>query len=231
MTQRAQHRRPSVVAFDVVGTLFSLEPLSVRLKGAGFPDTALAEWFSRFLHTAVALDIADVYAPFREVAVGTLEVMATERELASPKSVAEKIVQATSELPAHPDARPAFQGLREAGIRIIALTNGSAQTTQHLLKQAGLEGFVERTVSIDEVRHWKPRAEVYLHAASVAGVPPEHMCLVAAHAWDILGARHAGLLTGWIARKEKKFHSAMGIPDLSGETLTNVVAALIALEP
>ena len=138
MTQRTQDRRPSVVAFDVVGTLFSLEPLSVRMKEAGFPDSALAEWFSRFLHAAVALDIADIYAPFREVAVATLEVMATERELASPKSVAEKIVQATSELPAHRDARPAFQGLRDAGIRIIALTNGSAQTTQHLLKQAAL---------------------------------------------------------------------------------------------
>jgi 2-haloacid dehalogenase len=152
-----------------------------------------------------------------------------EKRLASPKSVAEKIVQATAQLPAQPDARPAFQGLRDAGIRIIALTNGSAQTTQHLLKQASLEDCVERIVSIDEVRHWKPRAEVYVHAANVAGVPPARMCLVAAHAWDILGARHAGFLTGWVAHKEKKFHPAMGIPDFSGETLTDVVAALIAL--
>jgi 2-haloacid dehalogenase len=231
VTQRTQHRRPSVVAFDVVGTLFSLEPLSVRLREAGFPESALAEWFSRFLHAAVALDVAEVYAPFREVAIGTLEVMATEKALASAKSVAEKIVQATSELPAHPDAGPAFQRLRAAGIRIVALTNGSAQTTEHLLKQAALEGFVERIVSIDEVRHWKPRADVYLHAASVAGVPPARMCLVAAHAWDILGARHAGFLTGWVARKERKFHPAMGAPDISGETLTDVVAALTTLAP
>jgi 2-haloacid dehalogenase len=231
VTERPQHRRPSVVAFDVVGTLFSLEPLSVRLKEAGFADSALAEWFSRFLHAAVALDVANVYAPFRDVAIATLDVMATERALASPKSVAEKIVQATSELPAHSDARPAIQGLRDAGIRIIALTNGSAQTTRHLFKQAGLEDFVERMVSIDEVRHWKPRAEVYLHAANVAGVPPARMCLVTAHAWDILGARHAGLLTGWLARKEKKFHPTMGTPDFSGETLTDVVATLTTLEP
>ena len=103
------------------------------------------------------------------------------------------------------------------------------QTTQHLLKQAALDGYIERIVSIEEVRHWKPRAEVYLRAASVAGVPPARMCLVAAHAWDILGANHAGLLTAWVARKEKKFHSAMGTPAVTGETLTDVVAALVAL--
>jgi len=60
-------------------------------------------------------------------------------------------------------------------------------------------------------------------------VPPGQMCLVAAHAWDILGANHAGLLTAWVARKEKKFHSAMGAPGVRGESLTDVVATLIAL--
>lgn len=229
MTQHTGHRRPAIVAFDVVGTLFSLEPLGFRLREAGFSETALAEWFSRFLHAAVALDVVGVFVPFRDVATATLEVMAAERGLASCRPAAEKIIRGISELPAHPDVRPAFQGLREAGIRIIALTNGGAQTTLHLLEQAGLAGYVERIVSIEEVRHWKPRAEVYRHAASSVGVPPVRMCLVAAHAWDILGANQAGLLTAWVARKEKKFHSAMGAPDVTGEALTDIVATLVAL--
>jgi 2-haloacid dehalogenase len=229
VTQRTKHRRPAVVAFDVVGTLFSLEPLRLRLTEAGFPETALAEWFSRFLHAAVSLDLVDVFKPFRDVAIATLEVMAAEHRLASSTSTAQKIIQGLSELPAYPDVRPSFQGLLDAGIRIVALTNGSAQTTQHLLKQAALETFVEGVVSIDEVRHWKPRTEVYLHAANVAGVPPVRMCLVAAHAWDILGAKHAGLLTAWVARKEKKFHTAMQAPDVTGDSLTDVVAKIVDL--
>lgn len=227
MTQQKKSRRPLVVAFDVVGTLFSLEPLASRLKDAGFPETALAEWFSRFLHASVALDVVDVFVPFREVATATLEVMAAERGLASSRATAEKIIQTISELPAHPDVRPAFEELRAAGIRTIALTNGSAQTTQHLLKQAALDGHLERIVSIEEVKHWKPRSTVYLHAASVTGVPPARVCLVAAHAWDILGANHAGLLTAWVSRKEKKFHPAMGAPDVTGATLTDIVTTLV----
>jgi 2-haloacid dehalogenase len=107
--------RPAVVAFDVVGTLFSLEPLAIRLKEAAFSDTALAEWFSRFLHSAVALDAVDVFVPFRQVALATLEVMAAERGLTPAGPLAERILQGIAELPAHPDVRTAFLSLLDAG--------------------------------------------------------------------------------------------------------------------
>lgn len=45
----------------------------------------------------------------------------------------------------------------------------------------------------------------------------------------LFGANHAGLLTAWVARKEKAFHSAMGTADLTGEALTDIVTALGAL--
>jgi hypothetical protein len=35
--------RPVVVAIDVVGTLFSLDPVADRMRGAGLPDQALDE--------------------------------------------------------------------------------------------------------------------------------------------------------------------------------------------
>lgn len=221
-------QRPIVVAFDVVGTLFSLEPMGRRLTDAGLPDGALGEWFARFLRDAMALDAAGIYVAFREIAAATLEVMLVEKAQNATKPTIETILRAVAELPAHPDVQPAFEQLNDAGVRIIALTNGSAATTGQLLKSSKLDGFVERIVSIDDIKHWKPRREVYLYAAAAAGVSPDRMALVAAHAWDILGASRAGLMTGWVARKEKKFHAAMGTPTVAGQTLTDVVAALLA---
>lgn len=223
-------QRPTVVAFDVVETLFSLQPLRGRFKAAGLPEAALREWFARFLRDAFALEGAGVYKPFRDVASGTLEMMLAENGQPSSTTVIGAILQGFSELPAHPDVQPAFTQLREAGVRIVTLTNGSADTTQRLLKRENLEGIVERTISIDEVQHWKPRREVYLHAAKVVGTTPARMALVAAHAWDILGASRAGLLTGWVAREEGAFHPAMGSPTVQGRSLTEVVAALLALK-
>jgi 2-haloacid dehalogenase len=222
-------RRPTVIAFDVVETLFSLEPLRDRLKEAGLPDAALGEWFARFLRDAFALDAAGVYKPFREVASGALAVMLAEHSRPATPAVLDGVLKTFSELPPHPDVPPAFEQLRNARIRLVTLTNGSAEVTRRLLERAGLDRFVERTISIDEVRHWKPRREVYRHAAKVVNVPARRMALVAAHAWDVLGAGRAGLLTGWVSRRETTFQPAMPPPTVVGASLTEVAAHLLAL--
>ncbi len=224
----AQRTRPAVVAFDVVGTLFSLDPIAARMREAGLPEDGVPEWFARFLRDAFALDTAGGYVPFRQVAGGALEVMLAEHGL--PAAGAATVLQAFSELPPHSDVRPAFERLRGAGIRVAALSNGAAETTRRLLERAELATLVERIISIDEVRRWKPHREVYLHAARVLGVTPTALALVAAHAWDILGADRAGLTTGWVSREETAFQPAMGEPTVRGRTLTDVVDAVLTLK-
>lgn len=221
--------RPDAVAFDVVGTLFSLGPVAERLEEVGLPAGALDEWFARFLRDAFALDTTGRYAPFREIAEATLEAMLVEKTGQTAPAAITRVLDAFRDLPPHPDVRLAFERLQAGRLRIVALTNGGAGTTDHLLRRAALHGFVERTISIDEVRHWKPRRDIYLHAAQVIGVAPGRLALVAAHAWDVAGAGAAGLTTGWVARKERLFNRAMGAPVVRGETLVDVVDALLAL--
>jgi 2-haloacid dehalogenase len=135
------------------------------------------------------------------------------------------------ELPPHQDVRPAFERARDGGLRILTLTNGSAANTRTLLARAGLLDFVELTISVDEVGHWKPHRDVYLHAARVAGVAPARVAVVAAHPWDIHGAERAGLMTGWVRRQDVRYPPAMQPPDLRGATLLEVIEALLALPP
>jgi 2-haloacid dehalogenase len=226
---RAPAVRPDVVAFDVVGTLFSLDPVAARLQEVGFPPGAIDEWFARFLRDAFALDTTGRYAPFREIAGGTLEVMLVEKLGQAAPAAISRVLEVFRELPPHPDVRPALERLEQGRIRTVALTNGAATTTDQLLRRAGLDPLVERVISIDEVQRWKPRPDIYLHAALVVGVSPARLALVAAHAWDIAGANAAGLVTGWVSRKEKFFHRAMGAPAVSGATLIDVVEALLSL--
>ncbi len=221
--------RPKVVAFDVIETLFNLGPMGKRLAQAGLPEQALPVWFARLLRDAFALDATGVFKTFREVAASTLEVLMAEHGVRPKEEDVNNVLAGFGELPAHEDVKPAFKTLKDAGIRIVTLTNGSAQTTQKLLKKAGVGDMVERAISIDEVKHWKPRREVYLHAANVCGVQPQEVALVAAHAWDIQGANRAGLTTGWVSRAEKAFPQVMQPPDVKGDTLTAVVQQLSAL--
>lgn len=223
------NQRPKVVAFDVVETLFPLEPMRARLQALGLPDAALEIWFAQLLRNAFALDASGIYKSFGEVARSTLEVLLAEFDRKPALPVMADTLSALLELPARKDAVPAFQMLREAGVRILTLTNGSADTTHKLLQRAGLADSVERVISIDEVRRWKPAREVYLYGAKVAGVAPGRLALVAAHAWDIHGASQAGLVTGWVSYLERRFAPAMNPPDVVGDTLTEAVLRFLAL--
>lgn len=219
--------RPEVVAFDVVETLFALDPVRDRMKEVGLAAGAMPLWFAGFLRDAFALDAAGTYAPFKEIAAATLAVAMANDGIEPTEAKVAHVIGAFAELPAHPDVRPALEKLRAANVRIVTLTNGSAENTRQLLERAGLSGHVEKVISIDEVKRWKPAPEVYRHAASSVGVAPGRMALVAAHAWDVHGAKRAGLATGWVVRKDKVVSRAVAPPDWTGSTLVEVVARLL----
>jgi 2-haloacid dehalogenase len=221
--------RPAAIAFDVIETLFSLEPLGARMKAAGLPESAMRLFFAQMLRDAFALEGSGVYQPFPEIAAANLAIVLAGHGLPAGKPDVDRMMGAFAELPAHPDVRPAFERVRAAGVRLVTLSNGGAQGTKNLLARAGLLDYVERVVSIDEVQRWKPNKAVYLHAAQAAGVAPARLALVAAHAWDVHGAKQAGLLGAWVRRQDAHYHAAMTPPDVRGSSLTEAVEGLLEL--
>lgn len=135
------------------------------------------------------------------------------------------------ELPAHPDAADAMRVLVGAGVRVIALTNGSASATEHLVGRAGLGDWIERILSVEEVKRSKPRAAAYRHAAGQAGVDAGAMALVAAHPWDIHGAKQAVWSAADVARGVPFPSSVMRKPDVEGASLSQVAHRLAELAP
>jgi len=221
-------RRPAVVAFDVIETLMSLEPLRARLTDIGQPAALLEAWYTRTLRDGMALSATGDYAGFADVAEAALRGLT--HYTISDEQVAH-IMAGFNELPAFPDALPAVRRLAEAGLRVACLTNGSADLTSSFINRTGLGSLVGRVISVSEVYRWKPAGVVYLYAAEVLGVPPDRMALVAAHDWDCHGAKRAGLTTGWVSRKSGGFGAPFAPPDVVGEDLTEVAAKLLAFEP
>jgi 2-haloacid dehalogenase len=219
-------RRPAVVAFDVMETLASLEPLRARLTQTGQPPGLLEAWYTRTLRDGMALSATGDYTGFTEVADAALRGLT--HYTISDDQVA-YVMAGFDELPAFPDALPAVTRLAEAGLRVACLTNGSASFTSSFVERAGLR--VDRIISVGEVYRWKPAGVVYLYAAEVLGVSPDRLALVAAHDWDCHGAKRAGLTAGWVSRKAGGFGAPFAPPDVQGEDLTEVAAKLLALEP
>jgi 2-haloacid dehalogenase len=218
-------QRPRAVAVDVVETLVSLDAVAVALEDEGLGPDSVERLFTRLLRDGFALAASGAYRPFRDVAEGALAAVAP----ALAASQSEAVLAAFSRLDAHPDARPALEHLRRAGLAVAALTNGAAATTTVLLEQTGLDALVARVISIDEVQAWKPAPAPYLHAADVLGVEPRRLALVAVHSWDIHGAHRAGLVTGWASRREGVFPATFDPPDVTGADLVEVADRLLDL--
>ena len=221
-------RRPAVVAFDVIETLMSLEPLRARLTDIGQPPGLLEAWYTRTLRDGMALSATGDYVPFSEVAEAALRGLT--HYTVSDEQVS-LVMAGFAELPAFPDAAPALTQLTDAGVRVACLTNGSAFLASSFVNRTGLGSLVDRVISVEEVYRWKPAGVVYLYAASVLDVPTDRLALVAAHDWDCHGAKRAGLTTGWVSRKAGGFGAPFAAPDVAGEDLTEVAAKLLALEP
>jgi FMN phosphatase YigB (HAD superfamily) len=96
------------VAFDVMGTLFDVEPVRERFGRDPIP---------RSPHAAASTALAGDFVPFPEL-VGAL--------------LGDEALELFAALDAYPDAAEALGTLAGAGVRAIALTNGSASDTSRL---------------------------------------------------------------------------------------------------
>lgn len=149
--------QPEVVVFDVIETLFPLEPIRAKLEAANLPGHALETWFAQLLRNAFALSATGSYQPFRELAVDALKTVANASGVSLTEDQIVGIIKTFAELDAYPDVAPSMGDLAKRGIRVVTLTNGSEEVTRKLLDRAGVSEFVEQVISVDEVRLWKPR--------------------------------------------------------------------------
>lgn len=221
-------RRPKVVAFDVIGTVFPLESLRPAITALSLPPAALEGWFAAGLRDAFALSAIGDFAPLPAVLDAALDQVLAEHGLRASRAGKAAVLDGMKRLAPRPDARQAFTTVVDAGLRVMAVSNGARAATQALLDRGRLDDLVSHVVSVDDVRLFKPRPEVYEHAARVASVRPRRLALVAVHGWDINGARAAGLVTAYVSA-ERPFPRTMRQPDVQAPTLAATARRLAAL--
>jgi 2-haloacid dehalogenase len=199
----AEFPRPAVVFFDVNETLLDLAPLEASI-GAVLPGSDSAElWFSSMLHHSLVMTVAGRKALLPEIGVAVLRMLAEGRGIALSQQDAEAAVGPITRLPAHRDVAPALARLRQAGLKMAALSNSSTIGLRAQLAHAGIAHYFDAQFSVQDVGVYKPHRAVYQRAARQMRVAPSQAMLVAAHGWDIAGAAWAGLRTAFVRRAGK----------------------------
>lgn len=186
--------RLSVVLLDVNETLFSLASLGHAFAVAGLPPQWVPLWFARVLRDGFAFAATGDFRSFAEVARHALDGLPLDRRQSA------LVLEAFHSLSPHPDVAEGLELLAAARLRLLTLTVGDVTLVRALFRRAGLDHFLEASLSADTVRRWKPAPEPYQYALHTLGVSARETALIAAHDWDIHGAAQLGLRTGRIAR-------------------------------
>lgn len=219
--------RPQVIVFDVNETLLDLAALRPGFEALLGSTEPMGEWFARMLHGSLVANHTGRYRSFGMIGVEALLMVATRRGIDVSGDEAADLIGVMRRLPPHPDVVEGLTMLRDGGYRMITLTNGSTDAVVDQVVNAGIADFFELTLSVDEVRRFKPAPEVYLMAAARLGVEIDEMLMVASHDWDILGARSVGCPGAYLARPGAVWSLADPPPDLVEGDLVALAGRLV----
>ena len=220
---------PQIIVFDVNETLLditTLEPLFDRV----FSDRRiLREWFAQLILYSQTMTLSSIYIPFGDLGVGTLRMVADIHQVTIEESDIAELKERMSTMPAHPDVIPALTRLRDAGLRLVTLTNSASGASPTPMDKAGLSHFFERTFSVETTSKFKPSPETYHLVARELSVETSDLCLVACHLWDTIGAQAAGCHGAFLTRYGNAMLPAPGVPvpDLVASELTVLADQII----
>lgn len=99
-----------------------------------------------------------------------------------------------------PDVKEGLNQLRQK-YTVATLSNGNVALLTNLSKHADLRW--DCILSSELAVHYKPDPEVYLKAASLLGLSPNEVMMVAAHNSDLLAAQAVGFKTAFVYRQSE----------------------------
>ena len=109
------------------------------------------------------------------------------------------------------------------------MSNGDRWLLEHLASNQIKVEF-DTVVSVEEAGLFKPHPAVYRTAALVLGVEPNEIMMVAAHAFDVIGARASGYRGAYMNRYDLPFDVTRDLPDLEAAYFLDLASRLLVVK-
>lgn len=221
-----------VIFFDINETLLDLSSITTSIANAlgGRPDL-VPLWFSNLLHHSVVETLTGQFHSFGEIGVAALKMVAENRNIPMTDELAKQtILTPITQLPPHPDVVEGLNTLKQKGYTLVALSNSSCQGLKAQLAFAKLDVVFHQQLSVETVQAYKPSAKVYNWAMDQLQTSANESLMVAAHHWDLAGAKAVGMNTAFINRPGKTLYPLGHQPDLRCDNIITLANTLPILE-
>lgn len=197
----------TTLTFDIFGTVLDLTgslegPTSELLKELGsdmtgtefYPQWRARQRIEQFQDSLIMLGHSGYLETCRRALVYALRANGIEF---NPQRIY-RFMDVWQDLKPYPDSVRGLQRL--AGrYRLVALSNGEPDYLRHLASNRISFDF-DAVISVEEGGAFKPHPAVYRSAARILNASPPEIMMVAAHSFDIMGARACGFRGAYVNR-------------------------------
>jgi len=190
----------NAVVFDAYGTLYDNQSVADITEDAfsGYGEIITQVWRIKQLEYSWLRSLMGRYQDFAAVTRDSLTYTLRMLGLAYESETFERVIEKYLHLELYPDAMSALAALKPRKLAI--LSNGSPDMLNALVRNSGLDGLLDATISVDVKKIFKPSPAAYELIGEELGTAPHEVLFVSSNPWDAAGAKSFGLNVAWIER-------------------------------
>ncbi|KAE8138961.1 HAD-like domain-containing protein [Aspergillus pseudotamarii] len=224
------------VFFDFMGTCLDWHSGIIKALPESISESERSDIALRWRHdyfdanaARIAADepVEDIELTLARTLDALLERCAVHKHLFD-RETKEQCIAAWHSMPAWPDVAPAIEQLKAEGYEVFVHANGTTRLQLDLCQSSGLS--FHMLFSSQLLGVYKPAPESYRAVLRLVNAKPEETVLVAAHAYDVRGAKEAGMKTVYIHRWTDDINEDMeiirGENDFFLEDMTNLARVI-----
>jgi len=213
--------------FDAYGTLFDFATAARGCRDVlgDQAERLTALWRDKQLQYTWLRAVQNRHADFWQVTGDSLDYALETLALDRP-GLRDRLMNLYLTLEPFPEVPDVLWRLKDAGMRMAILSNGSPQMLAPLVSNAKFDALFDAVLSVEEAGVFKPHARVYQLPLDRLGLAAGEIAFQSSNAWDAWGAKAFGMQVVWCNRYGQRPERLPGTPDREIKTLAELPALL-----
>lgn len=214
-------REITTLVFDQYGTIVDMQAGLVAavtpfLKEKGWdgrPNSFVTWWRRTHYENSMIDALCDRgHTPYRQIGHRAVSYVMDRCGIEYTQDDVFRLVAEIEKLKPFADVLAALQMLRDAGFKLVILSNGDRDMLEAAKAHIGFP--FDDVISVQEAGYFKPHWKTYATAQERIGEDRSSILFVANHAFDCIGAKSFGMRSAFIDRRKRPFGETPHQPDL-----------------
>jgi 2-haloacid dehalogenase len=191
------------LVFDAYGTLYDVHSVYMKTEELcpGKGDLISQIWRMKQLEYTWLQTSLQEYRDFTFLTLASLDFALRAVGIEPSDNVTKPLFEKYLDLDPYPEAKEALGKLKALGSHKLAiLSNGSTPMLSALVKNSGLDAYLDATISVDGARQFKPHPDCYALVEKSLGVRSDEVLFVSSNGFDVAGAKRFGFKVVCIQR-------------------------------